>query len=263
MYGNGDYMVKKWKVSFPAPQGKDSRRVYLYLPETYQQEKRRRYPVLYMFDGHNVFFDEDATYGKCWGLKEYLDYTDSQIIVCAVECNHDPNNGRLKEYSPYTFTEKEVGTIEGFGKQTMDWYVNILKPMIDKRYRTKPDRANTFIAGSSMGGLMSLYAVLHYNHIFSKAAALSPSVWTDPDQIELMIKEADIAPETTIYMDYGSREMKNHKVMRRQFDKVTRMLLKKNIWLTSRIVPNGDHCEACWEAQIPFFMQVLLYEGYC
>lgn len=113
-----------------------------------------------------------------------------------------------------------------------------------------------------MGGLMSLYAVLCYNHVFSKAAALSPSIWTDPAQIEEMIRSAKLAPDTTLYMDYGSREMKHHSVMRRQFEKVTRLLLKKRIWLTSRIVPNGDHCEACWEQQIPFFMQVLLYEDY-
>ena len=59
--------------------------------------------MLYMFDGHNVFFDEDATYGKSWGMKEYLEYTDAPLIVAAVECNRHPDNGRLSEYSPFNF----------------------------------------------------------------------------------------------------------------------------------------------------------------
>jgi len=262
MCGNGDIMVKKWNVFFPSPQGKDKRRVYLYLPESYSHDKRRRYPVLYMFDGHNVFFDEDATYGKCWGMKEYMDFTETQMIIVALECSHHPDNGRLMEYSPFDFSERSVGDIHGYGKETMDWIVGTLKRNIDKRYRTLSDREHTYIAGSSMGGLMSLYALLKYNHVFSKAAALSPSVWTSPADIEQLIKESKTAAGTALYMDYGSNEMKNHKAMRRQFEKVSRQLYNKNIFLTSRIVPYGDHCEACWEKQIPFFMQVLEYEGY-
>ena len=255
-------MVKKWKVFFPTPGGKDARRVYLYLPESYGKQRRRRYPVLYMFDGHNVFFDEDATYGKSWGMKEYMDATRTPMIIVAVECNHHPDHGRLKEYSPFTFFEASVGTVQGLGKETMEWIIGTLKPSIDKRYRTLADREHTYIAGSSMGGLMSLYALLEYNHVFSRAAALSPSVWTSPADMDRLIKESHIAPDTVLYMDYGSNEMKNHKGMSRHFDRVARQLFKKNIFLTTRIVPYGDHCEACWEKQIPFFMQVLTYEGY-
>ena len=109
---------------------------------------------------------------------------------------------------------------------------------------------------------MSLYAVLAYNDYFSGAAALSPSIWTNPALIEQLIKESELHPNTRIYMDYGSREMRFHKRMVTQFQKVTSLLLKKEVFLTSRIVPYGDHCEACWEAQIPIFMQTLLYKGY-
>lgn len=129
-----------------------------------------------MFDGHNVFFDEDATYGKCWGMKEYMDYTQTQVIIAAVECNHSPDNGRIKEYSPFTFRNPKLGNITGLGKITMNWMVHTFKPYIDENFRTIPDRNHTFIAGSSMGGLMSLYAVLEYNQTFSRAAALSPSI---------------------------------------------------------------------------------------
>lgn len=82
------------------------------------REPERRYPVLYMFDGHNVFFDWDATYGKSWGMKEYMDFTGTQLIIAAVECNRSPENGRLSEYSPYDFQAPELGKFKGRGDET-------------------------------------------------------------------------------------------------------------------------------------------------
>lgn len=253
-------MVKRWSVMFPAQAGPQERTAYIYLPESYEYEKDKRYPVLYMFDGHNVFFDSDATYGKCWGMKEYMDYTNTQMIIAAVECSHDADNGRLKEYSPYNFSDPKFGKIEGKGKETMEWLIHTFKEEIDRNYRTLPDRANTYIAGSSMGGLMSLYAVLEYNDVFSKAAALSPSIWTNPQKLERLVKTAKIDTDTTIYMDYGSREINFHKVMQSQFEKMTFMLLQRKIFVTSRIVPLGNHCEASWEKQLPFVIHTLTYQ---
>ena len=252
-------MVKKWTVIFPAPTGPEERCAYIYLPESYNEDTRRRYPVLYMFDGHKVFFDSDATYGKCWGMKEYMDFTGTEIIIAAVECNHSPDNGRLMEYSPYTFDDPYFGLVTGYGKSTMEWLVHTFKKDIDRYYRTLRGRNNTFIAGSSMGGLMSLYAIIAYNKYFSGAAALSPSLWTHPENIEKLIRSTRVRPNTRLYMDYGSRELQNHPGMKKQFQRVTSLLLAKNIFLNARIVPNGEHCEACWEKQIPFFMNTLLY----
>ncbi len=162
-------MIQKWNVTIPELTGNEPRGVYLYLPVDYDWSPERRYPVLYMFDGHNVFFDSDATYGKSWGLGEYLDAFQVPLIVAAVECNHHPDNGRLSEYSPYTFYEPDFGHVTGHGRVTMDWFVHTFKPSIDRQYRTLPDRPHTFIAGSSMGGLMSLFALLEYNQVFSRA----------------------------------------------------------------------------------------------
>lgn len=253
-------MVNRWEITIPELTGDVKRRAYVYLPESYHYDHEKRYPVLYMFDGHNVFFDSDATYGKCWGLKEYMDYTNTQMIIAAVECNHSPDNGRLSEYSPFSFTDPKTGKVIGRGQVTMDWMVNTFKAEIDRTYRTLPDRENTYIAGSSMGGLMSLYAVMEYNQYFSRAAALSPSVWLAVGKIEKMIKEAEIGPDTVVYMDYGSREIRHHANMEKQFRKVTSLLLEKRVMLDSRIVPGGDHCEASWERQIPFFMRTLEYQ---
>ena len=252
-------MVERWDITFPAPTGNEPRTVYVYLPESYKYNRRRRYPVLYMFDGHNVFFDEDATYGKSWGMNAYMEHTRMPLIIVGVECNHSPDHGRLKEYSPFTFEDGHFGHITGRGRTTMEWMVHTLKREIDRRYRTLRDRDHTFIAGSSMGGLMSLYAVTKYNSKFSKAACLSPSIWFASGQLDVLLKNSYIRPGTVIYMDYGSNEMRHHKNMAVRFRKVTGILLEKGVYLTSRIVPNGDHCEACWEKQIPFFIDLLLY----
>lgn len=231
------------------------RNTFVYLPDDWQSSGRR-YPVVYMFDGHNLFFDSTATYGTCWGLKEYMD-AHPQAIIVAPECNHE-GNARLEEYSPYDFVWQEYD-IKGRGKAYLDWMVQELKPLIDAKYPTLPDRENTAIGGSSMGGLMSLYAVTAFNDVYSRAACLSPSIWFATRSLDRLIRDAQFAPDTVIYMDYGSREMAHHDNMRKQYAAVTSRLLEKQVLLTSRIVPNGDHCEACWEEQIPFFMHILFY----
>ena len=252
-------MIKKWRIRIPPLTGGKTRRAYIYVPDEAFDDPEARYPVLYMFDGHNVFFDSDATYGKSWGMAEYVEETKLPMIIAAVECNHSPDNGRLSEYSPFTFRNEEVGRVAGRGQTYMEWLVNRFKPLIDRKYPTIPDREHTFIAGSSMGGLMSLFAVTIYNHTFSRAACLSPSVWFATRRLDEMLRDADIAPGTVIYMDYGSNELGNHYAMKRQFANVAGRLIERGVHLTCRIVPNGDHCEASWERQIPYFMETLFY----
>ena len=249
-------MVKKWKVKIPMLSGQATRRVYLYLPESYEREPDRRYPVMYMFDGHNVFFDTDATYGKSWGMNKYMRRTRKQMIIVAVECNHE-GNGRLQEYSPVDFENASLGKIQGKGKIYMQWLVSTLKPFIDSHYRTMSGREHTMIAGSSMGGLMSLYAVCAYNNVFQRAACLSPSIWVDYEKVMALLEKANVLPDTTVYMDYGSKEMANHAANMDALTATARMLLNKNVNLTLRIVPGGEHCEASWERQIPVFMECL------
>lgn len=240
--------------------GRERRRLYVWLPDSRLYGPDARYPVLYMFDGHNVFFDEDATYGKSWGMLDYLENNPMPLIVVAVECNHHPDNGRLREYSPWSFRDERFGEVQGLGKHYMNWMVNTLKPMIDRRYPTLPDRAHTWIAGSSMGGLMSLYAVLAWNQVFSRCAALSPSIWVNGKRIRGLIRDGVFDEDTCIYMDYGSREMKEHTGMDRQFALTAAAMMERQMRVTARIIPNGDHCEACWEEQLPIFMPLFFYD---
>ena len=252
-------MIEKWKIPVRPVTGREPRTVYVYLPAAAARDGDGRFPVLYMFDGHNVFFDEDATYGKSWGMGEYLDWTDTGLIVVAVDCNHRPPRGRLNEYSPFTFDDPYFGHVTGYGRRFMRWLTETLKPVIDSRYPTLPQRETTWIAGSSMGGLMSLFAVSEFNHVFSRAAALSPSVWAGRGRMEQLIRRTSFGPDTVVYMDYGSEEARGQAQTIGCFWRCAGALADKGVFLTARIVPDGRHCEACWEQQIPIFLPALMY----
>lgn len=252
-------MIYIRKVTIPHLTGNAKRRAYIYVPDEAKTNFDIRYPVLYMFDGHNVFFDSHATYGKSWGMLEFLQKADVPLIVAAVECNHGANNERLSEYSPFDFTEDRFGLVKGQGKKTMDWFCKVFKPFVDRSFPTLPDREYTFISGSSMGGLMTIYAVTKYNHIFSRGAALSPAISFSTKQLEQLIRRCDVADDTVLYMDYGQEEFRNHPQAVDHYNRVANALMEKGVLLNSRVVPKGEHCEASWEKQLPFIMETLFY----
>ena len=248
-------MIKKWQIKIPELSGQKQRWAYIYLPDDWKKSGKR-YPVMYMFDGHNVFYDSDATYGKSWGMGEYMDSTKKQMIIVAVECNHEGHK-RLEEYCPVDVTFPDAGSIQGKGKVYMDWMVGTLKKYIDTHYPTLPDRDNTAICGSSMGGLMALYGACVYNHVFQRAACLSPSIWVDPGKMLELVARAHIRNDTCIYMDYGSEEMFNHAANGEALISMSHLLLTKRVNLALRVVPGGTHSESSWEKQIPIFMECL------
>ena len=198
-----DMIIKRDRLFTPAG---SNRRLHIYLPDNYYQTDER-YPVMYFFDGHNLFFNEDATFGKSWGLKEYLDSWHKKMIIVGIECSHEGNQ-RLQEYCPYVYTGKFWGVLHGTGKETLVWMTEELKPDIDREFRTYAFREATGIAGSSMGGLMALYGVVMHNHVFSKAACVSSSI--GPGMKELMqdISDAPISPDTRVYLSWGEEEAK-------------------------------------------------------
>ena len=89
-------MLDIFNVTIPALTGDAPRRAYVYVPDFCGEDGSLRLPVLYMFDGHNLFSDEEATYGKSWGLLDYMEETRTPLIIAAVECNLSPDLGRLK-----------------------------------------------------------------------------------------------------------------------------------------------------------------------
>ena len=249
-------MVKKWNITIPQLSGEKTRRAYIWLPASYDKEPQKRYPVMYMFDGHNVFFDSDATFGKSWGMAKFMTQSKKDLIIVAIECNHE-GNSRLQEYSPINFQNATLGRIKGKGRVYMNWLTKELKPFIDRNYRTLPERENTILAGSSMGGLMALYGCCVFNHVFQRAACLSPSLWVDTGKVIELIARAHIKNDTCIYMDYGSEEMYNHAANAEALISTSHLLLSKRVNLALRVVPGGNHSEASWEQQIPIFMDCL------
>ena len=105
-------MLLKWAVPAPALCGGGSRCVHVYLPEGYDEEPDARFPVLYMFDGQNVFLDEEASFGRSWRMLDYMQFTRTPLIIVAPESCRE-GNGRLEEYSPFTHREDGIGLIPG------------------------------------------------------------------------------------------------------------------------------------------------------
>ena len=244
-------MIKRWNITIPPLTGPQPRKAYVYVPDAAKKDPEARFPVLYMFDGHNLFSDDDATYGKCWGLKEFLDKWDQKLILVGIECGHEGDE-RLSEYLPYrTFTPARF---------------SMFKPMIDKNYRTLPDREFTGIGGSSMGGLMSIYAGVHYNHIFSKAACLSSAVGFCIRGLLKALRKAELNPNSRFYLSWGTREAYGIKDPTRT-DRSSRtykwnrqiadVLEAKGTQVKLYCQVEGHHCEADWEKQNPIYMDWL------
>ena len=246
------------------PKGKN-RPLHIYLPDDYTNGMDR-YPVLYMFDGHNLFSDDDATYGKCWGLKEFLDGWDQRLIVVGIECGHEGDE-RLSEYLPYrTMTPAKWAMFKPLGSATMDWIVNEIKPMIDREYRTIPDREFTGIGGSSMGGIMALYAGVRYNHIFSKAACVSSAIGFCVRPMMKDIRSCPIHPNSRFYLSWGTREAyglkdptrEDHSSRTYKWNKrAADLLTERGAQVKLYCQVEGRHCEADWEKQNPIYMDYL------
>ncbi len=227
--------------------------LHIHLPEEYEKTDLR-YPVIYFFDGHNLFSDEDATYGTCWKLEDFLARWQEECIVVGLECGHKPNQ-RLDEYSPYPMEIVGYKT-KGMGEATLGWMISTLKPEIDGRLRTLPEREETAIAGSSMGGLMSLYALVRHNEIFSMAASLSPSIQPCLQEVVNEIGKAKLASDTRIWLSFGEKELNPKR--EKAFELVKKVLVAKGITLSSQIQAFGSHNEKSWGELVPAFMPYLL-----
>ncbi|MBR2701444.1 MAG: alpha/beta hydrolase [Erysipelotrichaceae bacterium] len=255
-------MYKEWNVTIPALTGDEERMACVYVPDSYLEDKNRRYPVLYMFDAHNLVDDSKTTFGNSWRILEYMTKEDIPLIIAAVDCNRktegEPYGGRLSEYAPFDYVQPQLGGIKGRGDITMDYFINVFKRYIDENYPTMPDKEHTFLAGSSMGGLMTVWALLEYNDVFSRAAALSPAFTFMPQQIKEYVEDWS-GGSGILYMDAGVLEPPT-LFSADLYSDITALLMKKGILLTSRLVPNGIHSEKCWRKQLPLMMNTLLYD---
>jgi predicted alpha/beta superfamily hydrolase len=184
-----------------SPQLDNSRDIIVYLPHSYRSNGRR-YPVLYMHDGQNLFYDR-MSFAGAWKVDHGLadaGRAGVEAIVVAI-----PNMGadRLNEYSPWA-DPKNGG---GRGDAYIRFIVDTLRPAIDAELRTAVERECTGIAGSSMGGLISLYGFLNEPTVFGFCAAMSPALWFADGRIFEYVQKAPFVPGR-IYLDCGTREGK-------------------------------------------------------
>jgi predicted alpha/beta superfamily hydrolase len=235
--------------SFYIPQLDRHRRVWIYLPENYSSSKKK-YPVLYMQDGQNVFDDATSAYGE-WGVDEALDSLGKQhkeIIVVAIDNGADK---RMNEYSPYD--TEEYG--KGEGSQYVDFLVQTLKPFIDKHYRTMKDEKNTFIAGSSMGGLISFYAVLKYPKVFGGAGVFSPSFWIAP---QLKHIEPGHAKKVKGKIYFYAGQAEGEHMVPDMLNVFEQMRIHSKAKMQTVIRADGKHNEPTWRNEFPLFYKWIL-----
>ncbi|MET0397721.1 MAG: alpha/beta hydrolase-fold protein [Longimicrobiaceae bacterium] len=238
-------------TAFAMPELGRSRRVWVYLPPGYAASGRR-YPVLYMHDGQNVFDAATAFAGE-WGVDESLDSLhalgDPGAIVVAVDHGGER---RLDEYSPWVHPRHGGGQ----GDEYADFLVHTLKPYVDRRFRTRPDRAGTAVAGSSMGGLVSLYAALRHPEVFGRAAVFSPSLWFAADSVlALARRSGPPRPGTRIYLVTGAREgdtpeayVRDHRAL---VDTLAAAGFAAGREVQAHVRADGTHSERFWRREFP------------
>ncbi len=218
------------------------RTVRLYLPPSYATSNKR-YPVLYMHDGQNLF-DAATAYAGEWGVDETLDQlaktSGLELIVVGID-----NGGvkRMTELNPWD--HERFG--KGEGAQYMDFIVKVVKPQIDATYRTLPGREATGIMGSSMGGLISHYAILQYPQVFSKAGIFSPAYWPGMAVFDMAAKQRP-ASDARLALYMGGKEggaVAYYERMLAQLKAQGHPV--SQTW--SKLTPNAQHNEAAWRAE--------------
>lgn len=244
------------------------RRVWVYLPPQYDAEPERRFPVLYMLDGQNVF-DQGTSFAGEWEVDETCEQLIASqqmapIIVVAV-ANGEAD--RIHEYTPW-FDPDFQGGMGGGGEAHLQAFIEILIPYIDVTYRTLAGPGHTGLAGSSLGGLMSLYAAFAHPEAFGRLGALSPSIWWH-DQELLAYALSQPKPQSRVYMDMGTLEpgyfldQDGNGVA----DAVDELRAMRDVMTGQGFVLDGDlmivedeggrHNEAYWAERFPVALQFL------
>ncbi len=236
-----------------SPQLRNRRTVDVYLPGSYAQG-RRRSPVVYMQDGQNLSDPAIAFGGSTWRLDAGLPWLAERAIEPIVVGIHNTAD-RLSEYSPF----EDPGHGGGNGDRYARFLIDTVKPRIDAHFRTRKDRAGAVIAGSSMGGLISLYAFFRRPSPFGGAAVLSPSVWFGAREILAFVQRSRLTAGR-IYLDVGTNE---GAATLRDARTLNRLLRRKgykgdSLWYLE--AQGAQHRESDWAWRLPQALEFLLGE---
>jgi predicted alpha/beta superfamily hydrolase len=237
--------------AFPALELGGTRRLWLYLPPGYHASDQR-YPVLYMQDGQNLF-DVATSFAGEWEVDESLDTLVREgrlpgLIVVGVD---NAGDARLDEYSPWR--DRQLGK-GGRGDAYLQFLIHSLKPHVDRTWRTVPDAAHTGIAGSSMGGLISLYAGLRHPEVFGRVGAFSPTFGFASRMPLRFVHAARAQAPQRVYLDMGAEET-GHPAHDRELVELTRAaaasLVDGGFELRVVVDAHGRHHESSWAARFP------------
>ncbi len=236
-------------ATFNIPQLNRQRRVWIYLPKGYESSTKK-YPVIYMHDGQNLFDEYTSGYGE-WGIDEFLDQllpTKQQAIIVGIDHG---DAYRTTEYDPYNSTYGQ-----GSGDAYARFLVETLKPYIDKQYRTLKNAHYTTVAGSSMGGLISMYIALKYPHVFGNAGIFSPSFWIAPPIYDYAKTRA--VKTSRFYFVCGDAESEKEVSEMTKMVSVLKAHGFKNRATPVTIVKGARHNEKQWQNDFPAFYNWLV-----
>ena len=226
-----------------SPQLKNSRKLRIYLPPSYGENAAKRYPVLYMHDGQNLFDAKAAAYGVEWGIDETADRlidagAMDEIIVVGIDNTPD----RIPEYTPCCDSKHGGGMLDAYEAFVID----TVKPYVDRTWRTLPGRETTAIMGSSLGGIASVAIAQHRPHVFSKAGGVSSSFWWNEGS--MVAKPAARVP-VKFYLDAGTRDdgLEGTEAMR---DAMLKQGYRLDADLRFFAAEGGIHNEASWAARV-------------
>jgi predicted alpha/beta superfamily hydrolase len=242
------------------------------MPDTTRYQKKKRYPVIYMHDGQNLFDPKTAFIGVDWGVHETIDRLIKEkrlppVMVAGVWSA----TARGREYGPgkailkYATKEERKLFLEHFGKPISDDYLKFivkeLKPFVDSQFPTLPDQANTFIMGSSFGGLISLYAICEYPEIFFGAGCLSTH-WPAARGAMIPYLSMNLPDPKShkIYFDFGTEAMDAlYEPYQRQVDNVMRLrgYAEGVSWITKKF-DGEEHSERAWRKRAHVPLEFLL-----
>ncbi|HWN98060.1 MAG TPA: alpha/beta hydrolase-fold protein [Blastocatellia bacterium] len=226
------------------------RDVIVYLPPRYKKTRLKRYPVLYLNDGQNLF-DGATSFipGNEWRVDETAERLIKSraiepLIVVGI---YNTGVDRVDEYTPTPDPRKGMG-----GKA--DLYARMileeLKPFIDANYRTLSGPKDTGIGGSSLGGLVSLYIALNNPEVFGRVAALSPSVWWDNRIIVRQVNSLEVKPQLRIWLDIGTAEGEAVKALPLLRDALVEKGWKLGEDLSYYEAPDAVHDERAWAKRV-------------
>jgi len=238
---------------------KSPRDIIVYLPPDYQTAHDRRYPVLYMNDGQNLFDAATAFAGNEWGLDETAErmIAAQEIQPLIIVGIYNTGYERIAEYTHVKDKRGRGGRARAYGKLI----VNELKPLIDQEFRTLPGAANTGIGGSSLGGLVSMYFGLEHPEVFGKLLVMSPSVWWANTAILKKVSKVRHKIRQKIWLDVGTQEDSNPEICVRQVAQLRDAMVEKgwvlNDELAFTVAEGAGHNEWAWGHRAPQALKFL------